>query len=540
MDFSPGWRVLKRYWLAVAVVGLLSMLAAYASSFLLSPSYGSAARVLVRAREVRYLNATGQDLSNQPGVIDSVLAKALTQTSSGLVRSQAVAEQVVNELHLDQPKPKDMALLARLRRAFRQAYKVALAYVRYGFYAEPPAYEGAVDWVQSAVTAQPVKDSYLIEIKARADDPELAAAIANSATRAFIDASRARVKQEAARYRAFLKGEVDAAQAKVSQAENDVRRYKEEKGITDIAEQRRLTAGALESGRKTLQDLDAQLDDARARLDAVKDNMRDLSPTDVSTTTVKGRNTASAPVSVTSTTEYESAPSQTLVETGRSSTTTRAEASSSTTRNESTTKQDSQAQSFEDRSSEAPNRVYQDIQSSSVGLQAEIAGLQARRDALATALAQRTDAGGVLPEQEARLSELQLQVMVATNAYTSLRASYESASANEAQQAEEVSLVDEAQPPVYPEKPWRWLFGLVGLLLGTVAGFALATLVDSNVRGHRRSGGRVPAPPGQRATPGPMPRPVMASRAGGAPVGAPRIGWRPESGPHLRPGSYEP
>lgn len=490
---NTGLRAAQRHWMAILVIAVLAMVGGYYSSFLLSPTYVATSRVLVRARDVHYLDARGQDLTKQAGVIDSVLAKSLTDTSSGLIQSQGVAEQVVNALKLDLPKPQDQSLLGQLRHAFKQAYTVAYAYIRYGFYSEPPAHKGAVRSTQQALSATPVKDSYLIDIQAKADDPVLAASMANTATSAFVDASRARVQDEASRYRGFLQSEVDRARSAVDDAQAAVANYKQSAGILNIDEQTRLAANSLTTARKDLSDTDAQLQDAQARVSSLQDAISTLDPTNVSTQDVNTHASSSSPQTVTGESNSLADPSTSTIETGRSKTTTTADGVASITHSSQTTTQSSQSDTSESTRSTAPNKVYQDVQTQLLQAQAQVAGLQARHDALSTALADRTKSSDALPGQDQQLAGLQLQVAAATAAYNEIRATYESASVNAQQQAEEISPVDQATPPQYPDKPWRWLFGLVGLILGLCAGFAIAYLLN-NSSGPYRVRGLQPRP----------------------------------------------
>src|SRR5919198_2430642 len=150
MELTSGLTVVRRFWRSILVVTVLAGVVAYAISFLMSPQYAATSRLLVRAREARFLTSTGQGLSQQPGVIDSVLAKSLGQTTAATIGSRAVAERVVPELHLDQPRPQDPSFIPSAKRAIRQLYRVVTAIIRYGYYDEPSAYEGAVQAVQAS------------------------------------------------------------------------------------------------------------------------------------------------------------------------------------------------------------------------------------------------------------------------------------------------------------------------------------------------------------------------------------------------------
>ena len=172
MDVNNPLPVIARHTRLIVLITLLAAGLAYAGSYVFSPSYSATTKVLVRAREARFLTSSGQDLSRQPGVIDSSLAKSLGQTNAGLVTSRDVAERVVRDLGLDRPRPQDTSFIGSLRSGMKKIYSVARAMVAHGFYAEPGSpFEAAVLDVQSSLQATPIKDSYLIEIKASADEP---------------------------------------------------------------------------------------------------------------------------------------------------------------------------------------------------------------------------------------------------------------------------------------------------------------------------------------------------------------------------------
>jgi uncharacterized protein involved in exopolysaccharide biosynthesis len=498
--------VVRKYWRAIVLIGLLSTVLAYASSYLVSPSFSSSARVLLRVRDIRYVSATGQDQSRQQSTVgDSALVKTLAQTTSNLISSQAVANQVVQDLHLDQPRPQDPALFSQIRNAFKQAYKVVLAYVRYGYYAEPPAHEGAVEAVQGAITATQLKDSYTIEIKAMADNPELAASMANSAAKAFIAASQNRTREESEQFRANLKTSVDEALARVTSADEAIRRYSEGNGITDLTEQLRLSANEKSAAQRALADLDAQLKDDQARKDAIDQALANTDTSIASTTTVTSRNTTNSPQTTTGTITVQGDPATSTIATGRSSTTTTNEPGTTTTRNNLTTTQNSNSNSSENHQTTNPNPLYQGLQGSMLQLTTEIAGLEARRTQLLATIEQTNQNASALPQNDATLSRLRLDASTARNAYTGLRASYDAALADASSLTPDGTLIDRATPALYPDKPWRWLFALIGLFIGGLGGLAVGFGVEG--LGPRGSY-RLPLPTGPTVSP----QPVLASQ----------------------------
>jgi len=461
MDVSPGVQVLTRHWRFIVIASLLAALVAYGSSYLLTPSYSATGRVLVRARETRFLTSTGQDLKAQPGALDSNLVKSLTQTNSSLIKGRSVAEEIVRELQLDRARTVDDSILGRVRSFVKQVRNVVTAYVRYGFYQEPASpFDAAVSDVIDNLQVNPIKDSYLIEVKASADDARLAAAISDAAARALVRLSEERFAQDAATHRDFMKAQVDTSRAEVNRLQTAIRTYKEKQGIVDVTEELKLNAGSNESLRVDLRSAEAELAAARAQFDVLDDRLRSQSATEASTSTIQ---------------------------TGRSSTTT---------------------------SATSPNRVYQDLLVKRAEVEAQVASLDAKTTSLRANLAARAN---VLPEQEATLREFERELAAAEETFKYVKASYDLAAINSLEGAVEVSQTDQASVPLYPDRPVRYLFALLGLVLGLLGAFSLGYYVDRG-RGPR-------TPPGESIAvstplvPSPLPQAAYAAAAKTAPTG---------------------
>ncbi len=422
--------VLERHWGTIAIVAVLSAVVAFGGSFLWSPRYLAIDNVLVRVREARLLTSTGEDLTKQPTVVDSSVAKAVAQTHSNLLASRTLAERVVKDLQLDQRKP-DESFVGMLRSAFKQTYRFIVDVVRYGYHAEPSAYEGAVINVQTSVEGRPIKDSYLIEIRASADNAQLAAAIAESATKNLIALNQERAQQDSLNHLEFLKEQSDRLAAGVRGAEKAVQQYKDEQGITDVSETIRLDVQASQTLQATIRDTEAQLAAARAELDVLRSQLQRLAATETTTSSVA---------------------------TGRSTTTT---------------------------TSTTPNRVYQDLSSRVAETNAKIASLEGKRDALSAMLTPGQTQ--TLTANEAKLRELELNLSIANDAYRSVRSDYEAALKSTQQGDAEITQVDSPGVPLYPQSPQRYLFLAVGLLLGLVGGTGLAHYLDARAPRTRRA-----------------------------------------------------
>lgn len=419
METAELLRSARRYW-RVPVVALLGALLAFGGSYLLSPSYVSKTKLLVRGRSTTVLSSQGKDLSSQPGVVDSNLAKALGDTQGALVGSRVVAEMVVKDLKLDTPRPKPHGIVKKVRAKFKTVYKVTRAWVTYGRYEEPPRHKAAVDAVFNSLSAAPLKDSYVLELSASSDDPRLSAAMADSGADALVKVSTDRFRQEATRYRDFLSKEVARAQTAVDQAHDAVENYKRDHNITDADLSVQLSTTSKEDLQNQLRDTSIKLDAARAQLGSIEASLAATAPT---------------------------SSSQNSVQTGRSETNV-----------DNTT----------------PNPVYQQLLLAKQTAESDVASLDAQHAAILRALS--PDGSSDLTAEQTQLQKLQLAVDSAESNYKDVNGKYADAVIQASDSPVEVTRVDTANVPTYPVSPVRYLYLLMGLLCGALAGAGLTYL----------------------------------------------------------------
>jgi uncharacterized protein involved in exopolysaccharide biosynthesis len=433
MELRPGVRVLRSFWLPIIVSGLLAAGIAYAASYAFSTRYTATTSLLIRGRDGRVLSSTGQSLVGQMAA-DASWAKTLVQTYGTLIQSRPIAEQVVRELHLDQPRPPETSQWKIYRSQIKHLYQVGLAYVKYGFYVEPPAFEGAVDSVQQNLSAAPVKDSMIVIISANADDPDQAAAIANSATQGLIQSINARTRSSAQDNREYLKSQVDAMQSGLADAEAAVRKYREQNGITDLTEQAKTVLGALDTNRRDRETAANNVADAKARVDALNSALDKIDAEEQTRVRVRAGTGA-------------------------------------------------------DTDTTGPNSLYRDMRKSLETARAELAGLETRTAALDDSRKDLEARVAQLPVQAARLASLNADVEAARARLRDAQNAFDSAIRGDAPGAEEVSLIDSAVPPLYPVRPLRYIFALLGLVCGmsltTIAAFVIDALRMSRLRQER-------------------------------------------------------
>jgi uncharacterized protein involved in exopolysaccharide biosynthesis len=404
----------------LAIVPVLAGLVAFSGSYVLSPTYESTTRLLIRGRDTTFLTSTGQGLDRQASVVDASLTKALGETQSALLSSRAVSEMVVDDLRLDQPVPKKRGAVARLRSAVSGGVQRVRAYLTHGFYAKPEPRTEAVDRVYEGLSARPLKDSYVIELRATADSGPLAKSIADAAADSLVEVSKRRFQQDSVAYRDFLAAQVARADQDQKVATDAVRMFKEQHRIGDVTLQIQLSETGAQQLRAQREQVQVDLDGARAEAAAIDRTLQSTPPTDSQTT---------------------------KVQTGRSNT---------------------------EIQSSVANTAYTQLLTSKQQLEARIAGLEARKGAIDRALA--PGVSKALTNEEAELAHLELQRTVAADTYKDLSARYQEAVVSAERGTVELTRIDQAATPTYPVSPVRYLYLFLGFLFGGVAVLALKAL----------------------------------------------------------------
>lgn len=410
-SLRPFWRV--------PVLAILAGALAFAGSYLVSSSYESTVPLLVRGRDATFLTNTGQSLADQPGVIDSTLAQALGATQSALGSSRRVAEMVVEDLGLDQPRPKDTSLMGNIRSVFKEFFSSIKAFLIYGFNPTPDPRQAAIDAVHSGLSARPLEASYVVELTATAESPQLAAAIADSAATALVAVSLERFHEEAATYRDFLAGQVERAESEEAAAAEAVRAFMEANEITDVGLEIELSTRSAEELRRDLEQTKVNLQSTVAELAAINDSLDEVSSRESSTSRIR---------------------------TGRS--TTQIDATGSST-------------------------AFQELLVVRETLEGRVAALEARQNGLEEALS-----GGSEPltDQQSDLQQLEVRHSAASETYRLLNEQYQQAILTAASDRVEITPVDNAPTPVFPASPKRYLYLAMGAIAGAMAGLVLTYL----------------------------------------------------------------
>jgi uncharacterized protein involved in exopolysaccharide biosynthesis len=414
--------LLRAYW-RIPVIAVLGGLIAFGGSFVSAEKYTSTTRVLIRGREATFLTTTGVDLSDQPGVIDASMAKSLAETQSGIVTSREVATIVVDKLDLDMPKESG-GFFSSMVSGLGKAYKCTKSFVSHGFCKDPEPREGAIQAVQEGVSANQLGSTageasgqpagFVMEVVGTGEDPEEARAVANATADALVSVSDQRFTEESSRNADNLAEQAQKAATEVTAANQAVTDFRLKNNMS-AAERQEVAEASVASDSKTdVKDVAVELAGARSELAQLEQSIEAASQ----------RQTSSQ-----------------VIETGRSQ------------------------NRIED---DSPNPVYNDLVAAREQLKGRIADLEAKSAKLAELPTGATDAQ--LSQDQTELLALQTAAAQAADNQAEVEKEYRAALLGGTRASSELTRVDTASLPTYPDEPKRILYLALGLLFGALAG----------------------------------------------------------------------
>lgn len=229
--------VIKHRW---TILAIFSAIVVSMAVFILTatPIYQGTVRMIIEKENPKVLSV--QEVMS----VDSS-GTDYYQTQYKIIESRTVAREVINRLQLDQSEefvPKNKGVIGTIKGSIGDFF----SYLGSFFNTEDPRKiedkkkreddSAIVSQFISRINVTPIRNSRLVDVSFEAKDPLLAAKIANTLARTYIDKgleTRLKATQEAI---VFLNNEIEREKKKVEEAEKALLRYKEEQGIiTDFS-----------------------------------------------------------------------------------------------------------------------------------------------------------------------------------------------------------------------------------------------------------------------------------------------------------------
>jgi len=219
------WRiVLNRKWTVISFA-LIVVALVLTASFLTPPKYDAVGQVVFhREGGDKVLGFKGVDTS----LLDDPEDRAAIDTQIGIMQTDALAMQVINDLHLD----KNSDFVGKAGRSANEDQLVA------SFHRN--------------LKISKIKGTQLIRIQFQNINPRLAADVVNDLAKAYVDQYYRNQFQASTQISEFLSNQLKELQAKVEQSQQKLVQYQKETGIFGLDEKQNIVTAKLDDLNRAL------------------------------------------------------------------------------------------------------------------------------------------------------------------------------------------------------------------------------------------------------------------------------------------------
>lgn len=241
-----GRIILKHKWTLLIVIALACAVAAI-RTFLSTPIYRSTVILQIDRATPRVVRFENDPEQERMGSDDAVSMR----TQQELLKSRSLAERVIDELRLDQSTPSGQAALtlSAARRLGEEGEPAAEERPDYldrliaGYRkmtnpsvrnAEVLGREAVITKFLNSLTVEPVRSSRLVKVHVDNTDPQLAARIANSTVQAFIAMGMERRLEASSYAKSFLEDQIKQMKAKLEESERRLNAFAQSNQILTL------------------------------------------------------------------------------------------------------------------------------------------------------------------------------------------------------------------------------------------------------------------------------------------------------------------
>jgi uncharacterized protein involved in exopolysaccharide biosynthesis len=241
MEFYRVWRILVGYKWLLIWLPIVATFGSLAVTYVLPEQYESTALVLVQQFKDIKFNTSGGDRNEYLDFPVNLSAPidAPSKTYIEVIKSPAVAVQIVETLHLDAEKPKHYAGLLdeikdKVKTWVSDTSRSLLNYLKYGRDIPASRFDLAVENIEKKLAVASRKDTYAFEITYRSSDPKEAAGVANIAAEIFLEQRAEAYRTESTRTREFIEKQLDDSRKALEEARIALLAYKDAGSTFDL------------------------------------------------------------------------------------------------------------------------------------------------------------------------------------------------------------------------------------------------------------------------------------------------------------------
>src|SRR2546422_5076008 len=225
MSTAGLWRIIRNRKWTIAVFALVVVAIVVTASFLMKPQYEAVGRVVFhRENDSGVLGFK----SVHPSLLEDPEDRAAIDTQIGILQTDALAMQVIHDLHLD----KNPKFAGRVEQSGIE--------------------DRLVQPFHKNLTISKVKGTRLIEIQFRNTDPRLAADVVNELAKAYVDQFYKSQFQASTQISEFLANQLKELQSKVEESQQKLVNYQKENGIFGLDDKQNIVTAKLDDLNKEL------------------------------------------------------------------------------------------------------------------------------------------------------------------------------------------------------------------------------------------------------------------------------------------------
>lgn len=462
LDLRDLLRVVRKYkWMLLALTLVCGLIAAV-QSLRATPQYRSSALLQID-RAAQRVVSFGRDVDAEQQVWDD---GSQFQTQIELLNSRALAERVIDEMGLNRRTTGTTALPGPASLAAAPGGAAAAPTAAPGFVerilgnyrqlmtpsvtdSQAMDRNGAIDAFRGSVSIEPVRNSRLVNIVVTHSSPELAARIANTLARTFMAMNLERRLESSTYARTFLEDQIKLTKAKLEESERVINDYAKNNQILTLNDQSEVTSQNYAGLSASL----ARAEEERIKAESVYKEVL--------------RNPESA------TQALENRAVQTYKE-------QRAKLEAEYTQNQTLYKPDfPKMVQLRAQIDDLSNRINKELNLVVGAAKGQFEAARQQENLLRGRLAQSRAEVQVVQDRSVDLNLLKRELDTNRLVYDSLLQRLKEVAVTGGITSNNISIVDEATPALFPFSPQPQRLGAIGMGLGLLLGLGLAFLREN-------------------------------------------------------------
>jgi uncharacterized protein involved in exopolysaccharide biosynthesis len=474
MEILELFRILLRYKRMIVLMCLSAAVNAVLITYVVSEKYKSTALVLVRPQEEIDIN--NESLRTKEAMsfpIPQVIPfEAMANTYGEVIRSRAVASRVVTLLKLDQ-KAYEPRWWPRFKDEVKDRLYDTWTFLKFGRIKNVDAFTEAEEMIQSAISVQPTKDTYVFEISFLSKNPDVSAAVVNTAADVFVEYNRELYLAEAKTAREFIEGQLEQSAQALDSARTPLREFKDTNKIVSIDEEVTKKIANLSAFESSLEETRNKIASTIATNDEIRRQLADQSQSLKASGNVSGdplvrqlqSDLAAKQVVLSGLLDKLTPAHPRRIALEKEITETRAMLDQQL------------AQLLKDQSSSV-NTVQQELLKNLVMGETDLETLRAADKNLSQLVARYKRELQGYSDKQLDLAGMELNMAVAENTHRYMKQAHDEARIREAERFQEIRVISPGKAPAYPERPIKIYYAGTAFGLALVLGIAAALLLE--------------------------------------------------------------